>query len=143
MDATGRRHSFGNVDHPSEHLIERFPSADPLADRAIAAIRTVTGRDNVAHTRQAVKRLVPSPQVDAQAGDLDQSAREEGGLGVIARAQTVANARGDPQDVLERTGQLDPERVAARVNAKRAVGERIADLFVERFVRAGDDHRSG
>jgi hypothetical protein len=76
MDATGRRHTFGNVDHPSEHLIERFPAADPLADRAIAAIRTVTGRDNVAHTRQAVKRLVSCAQVDAQSGDFDQPARQ-------------------------------------------------------------------
>ena len=65
MDASGRRPSFGNVHHTSEHLIERFPSADPLADRAIAAIRTVTGRDNVAHTRQTVKRLrLVRPAVD-------------------------------------------------------------------------------
>ena len=84
MNAAGRRHAFGDVDHLAQHMLERLASADSLADRAIAAERTVTGRDDVAHTGQTVERFEPRPQIDPEPGDLDQSPREESGLGIIA-----------------------------------------------------------
>ncbi len=119
----------------AEHVLERFPSADPFADRAVAAIRTVAGRDDVAHAGQAVKRVEPCPEVDPEPGDLDQSAREQSGLGVIAETQSVANPGGDPQDVFQCPGELDPQRLGTGVDPERLLVRDVADLGGERFVR--------
>ena len=104
-------------------------------------IRTVTRRDDVAHAGQTVERFDPGPQINPEPGDLDQSPRKEGGLGVIARAQSVADARGNPHDVFEGPGQLDPERIVTGVHTKRLVREEVANPAIEGIVSARDDHR--
>ena len=60
----------------------------------------------------------------AQAGDLDQPAGDQGGLGVVAGRQAVEDAGGDGDDVLGRPGQLDADRVGVGVDAEPLGGER-------------------
>ena len=67
-----------------QHVLDRFAPADPLADRAVAAVGAVAGRHDVADAGEAVKRLGPGAQVNAEPGDLDQPAGQEGRLAVIA-----------------------------------------------------------
>jgi hypothetical protein len=48
---------------------------------------------------------------DAEAGHLDQAARQQRRLGVVAEAEAVADAGRDADDVLQRPGQFDADGV--------------------------------
>ena len=60
----------------------------------------------------------------AEARHLHQAARQQGRLGVVAEAQAVADAGRDADDVLQRPGQLDADRVEVGVDAE-AVGAEV------------------
>ena len=65
-------------------------------------------------------------------GDLDQPARDERGLGVVAETEAVDDAGRDRDHVLERARELDAERVGVRVDAEALRGQRALEAAGER-----------
>src|SRR5208337_584604 len=134
-------HTLGDIDHAGEDRLERLAAANPFADRTVPPERAVAGRNQVANSGQPIEGGLMPTERHPQPADLDEPSRQQGGLGVIAKAQTVADARGDAQDVLQGTGQLDSHRVGIRVNPEGLVAEVLLDGLVELQRRSGDDDR--
>ena len=139
--ALGRRHA---LDHPvdrGQRLLDGLPPPHRLAKGPVAADRREARRHEVAHARQARERLGLGTERAAQAADLDQAARQERRLGVVARLQPVEDARGDGDHVLGRPGQFDPQQIAVGVDPEvRAVQQ---PLDRRRQGRIGRRHRDG
>jgi hypothetical protein len=49
--------------------------------------------------------------IAAEAGDFDQPARDQRGLGVVAGGQAVENSGGDGDDVFRRAGQFGADHI--------------------------------
>ena len=66
--------------------------------------------------------LTPAAR-DDEARDLGEAAGDEGGDGVVAQSESVANAGGDGDDVLERASEFDSDDVVVGVNAETGIAE--------------------
>ena len=75
------------------------------------------GGDQIAHARDAREGLRARPEGHPQAGHLREPARDQCRASVGAKAQPVADARPNGDDVLERDPQLDPQGILAGVDA--------------------------
>src|SRR5208283_2867722 len=101
-----------------EDCFELLAFAYLLSDFEVATVRADTGRDEVAQSTESEEGLAPRAHGQAQARDLRQAAREQGGLGVVAEAEPVAETGGDGDDILDGRADLDAGRVGARIDAE-------------------------
>ncbi len=72
-----------------------------------------------------------------------EAARDQRRAGVVAEAETVADARRDGDDVLERAAQLDADDVLGGVRAEAVGVEDVLHLLGDLVVLARDAHRRG
>ena len=94
----------------------------PQADAAVAGQIAGTGQDQIAGTGQPEEGPGPSSQPDPEAGDLRQTPGDQGGARRQPQAQSIANARRDSDDILDRATDFDADQVVARVEPQtRAV----------------------
>lgn len=117
-------------------------TADRQAQAAVAAVAAVAGREQVADAGEASEGRVLAARGPAQAPQFGQAAGHQGGLEVVAEAEAVGDPGGDRDDVLERSGQLDPAPVAASVEAQVVAVQEFDQMPDQRFV-AGCDQAGG
>ena len=101
------------------------------------------GGDEIADAGEAAEGFGAGAQRDPEASDLDESAGDEGGFGVVAGAQAIEDAGGEGDDVLEGAGQLDAEDVAARVDAEPGGAERVLQQLRDSGRLRGNDRGGG
>ena len=82
-----------------------------------------------------------APIATAEARDLAQPARHDGGARVLAEAQAVADADRDRDHVLQRAAELRPDHVAVRVAAEGRRRDRLLHRDRIALDRAGQRHR--
>ncbi len=133
-DAFAGGHSFDDADDGVEDVGGFFALADALAEGAVAAFGGEAGGDEVSEAGEAGEGFGLCSECDAEAGDFDESAGEEGGFGVVAGAHAVEDTGGDGDDVFESAGEFDAEEVVVAVDAKVTGGEEVLDLAGEGFV---------
>jgi hypothetical protein len=142
-DAAGGRHALDDRRGRLQGTLDALAPSDALAEAAIAPHGGKTRRHQVAHARQARERLATRAERLAQASDLHQPARQQGGLGVVSQLQPVQDARGDGDNVLARPGELDAQRIVVGVHPEVRQREQLLHPRRERLVLRGSDHRRG
>ena len=140
-DAPAGRHPLGDLGGGPLDRLERLAPADPLAEHPVAAERAVAGRHQIADARQSQERRRQAAHCRAEAGHLGQAPGQQGGLGIIAETQAVANPGRHPHDILQGPGELDADGVGVAVDPEAVGGQAVSDPVVEPLVRPGDDHR--
>ena len=86
----------------------------------VAAEGTGTGSYQVAHAGQSCHCEGVCAGGFGEATDLRQPSRDNRSLRVVAVVQTVANARGERDDVLQRAAELYAHDVFVRIDAEEA-----------------------
>src|SRR6185437_834468 len=102
-----------------------FAARQSLADAMIAAMWADASSDEIAQAGQSGEGLRLSSQGDAEACHLDEAARQQRRLGVIAQAQTIIDAGGDADDIFERPCQLDADRIEIGIDAEMLGAEHL------------------
>ena len=128
----GALHPFGDHVHPRDDIVDMPPLAEFDADVAVARQRAGAGRDQVAHAGEPREGFGPPAHRDAEPRDLGQSARHQGRARVVARAEPVAHADRDRDDILEHPAELAAEQVGVGIDAEQPRVE-------HRLKRADDD----
>lgn len=124
--------------------------ADALAKSAVAGPVAGAGGDEIAKTAEAVKRLRPRAQRRADPHHLGERAGEQGRLGVVAQAQTVAATGRDGVDVFQATAELHAGHVVAPIDPQGGAAQGDLHIGQKRLVerragrrRGGEHHRAG
>jgi len=115
------------LDHlPTQGLLGGFEVhalSPPARRRCGSGSGARGGEQEVSHARQAHDRGALPPQGGHQPGHLRQAPGDEGGPGVVARAQAVREARGDGQHVLQGAAELHADHVPAQVDSEAVGGQ--------------------
>lgn len=143
VDAASGCHSLGDGGHAGEDVGERLAEAEAFADSAIAAVAADAGGDQVAQAGESEEGLLVGSERDAEASHLGESARHQRGLGVVAVAESIADAGRDGNDILQRSGQFDAEQVAICVDPEAIGREKLLSVCGKGVVVAGDDDAGG
>ena len=104
----GRLHALGHHVHLGQDVLELAALAQLLAHRPVAAVRAHAGGDQVAHAGQPGERRRLRPPWPRRAGELGQATRHDGGPGVVAHAEALADAGGDGDHVLQGAAHSQP-----------------------------------
>ena len=128
---------------PPEDVREFSAFADLFAYGAVAAFGADAGGDQIAHTGQAAEGGFHGAHGDAQAGDFDEAARDEGGFGVVPRGQAIEDSGGDGDDIFGGAGQFGADHVSVGVDAEPLGGESRLDAFGQVGVLGGGDGGGG
>ena len=93
----------------------------------VAAVLGNAGGDEIAHAGQAPETLSLAAELLAQACQFGHAARHQGAARVVAEIESVEDAGGDGDDVLDRAAELDAHDVGAAVGAE-AGGQEVEIL---------------
>ena len=88
---------------------------------AVPALRAGAGGDHVAHACESREGLGLAAQCLAQSAHFGQPSGDERCAGVVTRAQSVAHANRNGNDVLQHAAQLAPDDVLIGVHAEQAI----------------------
>src|SRR5690606_18779283 len=121
IDAARRGDSLGDGVHAFQDFVERFATSEAFAHAAVATEGADAGGDQVAHACQPGEGERLGAECGPEAGDLDQSTREQVGVGVVAEVEPVADAGRESNDVFQCGGEFDADDVEIRVDTE-AVG---------------------
>src|SRR3954463_13134961 len=122
--SVGGEHALGDhAVHAGDDLVEFAAFAEFHADGPVAGKASGAGEDEVAHAGKSGHGFVTRTAGFGQAGDLGQSTGDERGDGVVAEPESVANAGGNGDYVLERAAEFHADDVVVGVNAKGVVAE--------------------
>jgi hypothetical protein len=130
------RHFDGVALRQPAYLACRTPAFDHLADlgqclpgrraasqseteAAVARLVVGTGQYQVAKTGEAHEGVTAGAEGASETQHLGQTAGDQRGTGVGAEPETVGDAGGDGQYVLDRATDLDADQVTAGVGAER------------------------
>jgi hypothetical protein len=113
-------HAFGDMAEFAGDVGQRLAFGQQQADATIARQVAGAGQHQVAHAGQAHEGFAPGAERFAEAGNLDQAARDQRGAGVVAETEAVADAGGDGQHVLHRTADLGADQVFIGIDAQVA-----------------------
>src|SRR5207245_25329 len=104
--SVGGEHALGDCAvHSLDDLLELLALAQGSAYAAVAGKTARAGKNQVTHTGQPGHGLRLSTTGHSQAGDFSQAAGNQGGYGVVAKAQAAAHTCSDGNHVLERSAQ--------------------------------------
>ena len=104
-------------------------------------MHTRTGHNQVADTAEARERLGARTQLDAQPGNFGDTAGHQRRFGVVPEPQPVADARGQRDDVFQRTAQLHAGPVVVFIDAQRRVHHNLLHIGHAFPMPGGHNHR--
>ena len=113
------------------------------ADAAIARQASGAGEHEVAEAGESGHGFGAASAGDDQAGHFGKAAGDEGGDGVVAEAEAVADSGGDGDDVFQRSAEFDADDIAVGVDAKTWVAEFLLHGAQEGGVLRGDGDGGG
>jgi hypothetical protein len=106
-----------------------FRRGPAFPDAAVAAVAAGAGDDQVAHAAEAGEGCRLAVERGSETTDFDEAAGDQGGPGVVAEAESVADADGDGDDILERATDLNAGDVVAGVDAESVAVECVCTFM--------------
>ena len=143
VDAPGGGDPFGDVDHAREHGAGRLAPADPLADGAVAAVRAVAGRDQVADAGQAGERRRLRPRLTANRVISTRPRVSKAALALSPKPRPSQIPAAIPRMFFKAPASSTPSGVGVGVDAEQPVVQGVAHRPVERLVAPPHDDRGG
>src|SRR5688572_15842666 len=125
-----------------QNAVQCMTFGELQTDTAVTRELTGGGENQVAGAGQAENRVGLRAHGRAQACDLGEAARDEGGARVVPEAETVADARRDGHYVLHRATDLHAHEVGAVVHAHAPAVHDGGGLPGERGVARGERERA-
>ncbi len=120
----GGEDAFGDhAVHAGDDFGELLAAAEFDADAAIARQAAGAGEDEVAESGESGHGFGAASAGDDEARHFGQAARDEGGDGVVAEAEAVADSGGDGDGVLQRAAEFHADHVVVGVDAEARVAE--------------------
>ncbi len=141
--AGGCRHAFHHRFRRGQRFLNALALPHRLAKGAIPPHRRNAGGHQVAHSGQPDERFRPGAESQAQPGDFNQPAGQQGSLGVIAAPQTVQNARGDSDNVFDGPGKFHAHNVRVGIHPEIGTAEHLLHLLGQGFILGCYDNRGG
>ena len=97
-----REYAFGHhAMHGCDDLRKLASAAQLNSHAAVARKATGAGEDEIAQPCESGHRILAAPARYDQAGDLCQTARDQGSDGVVPKSQAITNSGSDGNDVLQ------------------------------------------
>ena len=110
--------AFGDLDHAAEDGLEGFAASEAFANGVVAAGGGEAGDHEVADAGEAGEGFGAGAHGDAEAGHFGEAPGDEGAFGIVAVAESVADAGGESDDVLEGSAELDAGDIGGGVGAE-------------------------
>ena len=128
---------FRHVHHVGQNIRDFFAAAEAFAETAIATEPRKARHGQIPQSAQAGKRFPFGAARHAEPANLDNRPGHQRRFGIIAKTQSIRNAGGNGNDVLQRAAQLDTQQVGARIDAKCRPMKQILHFRRCLDVRAG------
>ena len=104
-------------------------------------MHTRAGDDQVTNAGQSGKGIELRAHFQTELGDLMDTAGHEGSLGIVTKAQTVADTAAEGDDVLHRTAELTAGHIGIDIEPQRPGRENILDVLRAGNIRACHGNR--
>src|SRR5947208_5860864 len=118
-----RRQPLDHLADLGQRLARRGTARHQLARAAIAAVRMPARDDEVAHAGEARERVRVRAERLAQPRHLDEPARDQRRLRVVAEPEPVDRARCERDHVLRSRAELDADEIVVDVDAEREAAQ--------------------
>ena len=111
--------------HLRHCLLNGLSFSDQNAAAAVAGMHGGAGNDQIAHTTETRKGLLPSPHRHAKARHLRHSPGHEKRLGVVAKPHTIADAAAQSQHIFQCAAQLHTDDIRVGIHAEIGVHKNV------------------
>ena len=129
MDRLGGKIALHHGAHFFQGLLHRLAAAHQQTEPPVAGVVGHTGDDQIAHAGKAGKGLGTAAQQHAQTGHFSNAPGHQHGLGVVAKAETVADTHGHRHDVFHGAAQLGTDDIGGGVHPEVIGGQGLLHQF--------------
>src|SRR5207237_4948439 len=100
---------------------------NPLAKTAIAAVPREAGHHQITNATQPAESVDLGAAGDTEPADFDNGASDQRRLRLVAKSQSIANARRDRDDIFQSAPKFNPQQIRAGITPEARAIEKLLD----------------